>query len=312
MKRNVKFLFGFVILILFSSTCASTPMETIEINERYRGMLSTTVGTERGIDTVSVRGSTSFVCRDPQHNVTPQQILGTSYQVSVGEPQSGFLSAIFSTPVSQRSADRHDHEPIIDQLLNEARRQYPRENVNIRNARTGGHIPSNPRREEYQESIRNNDGSYSNVTRTRMVWDCFPNYVADVVVTQPMPQAVTHSLDISASGVSREDIFRRAHNWLTDTQRIQIPTAEAANMLALGRIQASHTFRVTLDHTYIIVSDFTIDVHDSRAVINFSRARMQTARPLTGNDIFLQSIANAAQAELVSFSNTLRAHITTR
>jgi hypothetical protein len=193
-------------------------------------------------------------------------------------------------------------------LLNEARRRFPSETVNIRNARTGRHNPTNPRSEEYQDRVQYSDGTSGFVTRTRTVWNCFPVYFADVITTQPMPQQVLHRLDISVPGVSRQDIYRRAHNWLTDNMNIRI--AEAS--MDLGRIRSSHTFRVTTDHTYTLIADFTIDVHDSRAEIIFSNTRLQTARPHTNHDIFLQSIADRAQAALIDFSNTLRAHIITR
>lgn len=176
-----------MVFIVLGLACASTPTAEISIGENYRKYLQPPSGNERAIDSIGLRGTTSFVCRDSSHNVTPTQQLGATYQLG-GELTTKSKAAEATAP-----SERHRHEPILDQLLNEVKKQYPNETVDMRSARTSRHIPTNPRTEEYQDSVKNSDGTYSTVTRIRTVWDCFPYYVASVITTEPMPQPVTHS-----------------------------------------------------------------------------------------------------------------------
>jgi hypothetical protein len=272
---------------------------TVELGQNYDIFLQPPVGNERVIDIVRHRGNTHFVCRDPNHAITPAQRLGASYQV---RENSG--------------TERHRHESIINQLQNEATRLYPRETVNIRNARTMSHHPTNPRIEEYTESVRQRDGSVVNVRRTRHVWDCFPVYLADVITTEPMPQPVVHTENFTKPGSTRNDIYRLARNWLDDnTQRRRIRIdSEDFNR---GRIVGTVTAAARADQTYLVTSVFTIDVFDARVEIRFENTTLQrTDASLQSagrsEPIFLQSIADATLAEIVDFSTTLKSFIQSR
>ena len=309
--KNITLLFMVIGLAL---ACVTIPTQSVELSAKYQEFLNHPVRNERIIDTVWVRGNTSFICRDTQHSITPSQRLGTSYQVSVGEAPSGFMGMLSYTG-PQRSSDRHDQEPILDQLLNEAKRQYPSEVVNIRNARTGRHNPTNPRQEEYTEMVRQGSGNIP-VTRVRTVWNCFPVYFADVITTEPMPRPVTHSEEFRKQGATRNDIYRLARNWLDDnTQRRRI-RIDSENF-DRGRIIGTVTSAARTDQTYFITSTFTIDVYDARVEIRFADTILQRTdaslrRAGIPEPIFLQSIADATQAELVDFSTSLRSYILAR
>ena len=289
---------SFAVFIFLGLASATVPRVPVELGEEYQAFLQQPTGNERVIDTIGVRGN-SFVCRDGQHAVTSAQRLGATYQA---REDSG--------------PQRHPHEAVLDQLLSEAKRHYPSEIVNIRNARTGRHIPTNARQEQYSESVRRSDGSYTSVMRTRTVWDCVPYYIADVITTEPMPQPVTHSENFTKPGATRADIYRWAINWLEDnTQRRRIRVeSEDINR---GRIRGTVTCATRTDQTYIVTSSFTIDVYDARVEIRFADTVLQRSDPelqRRGNTepIFLKSIADAALAEIVDFSTTLRSHILSR
>jgi len=310
----------FVGFIVLGQACATTPTPTksVELSANYRVFLQQPIGNERIIDTISVRGNTSFVCRDGQHSITPAQRLGAPYQVRIEQPQqeqSRFMAILAPTPqqAATRRSDRHDHEPILDQLLNEARRHYPGEVVSIKNARTGRHIPTNHRWEEFHER---NPNTGATVLRTRSVWDCFPDYFADVITTEPMPQPVTHSENFTMPGMTRNDIYRRAQNWLEDNtqnRRITITSADFDR----GRIAGRVTSAARTGQTYLVTSDYTIDVYDARVEMRFTNTilrRTDASLRNTGNPepIFLQSIADATRAELVDFATSLRSSIVSR
>ena len=217
---------------------------------------------------------------------------------------------------------QHPSEPILEQHRNIAQRRFQNEQIALRNA--------------------------------RLVCRGFNMSVSDVVTTEPMPSPVSHSeiIDVAGEGaigtitasdgsvlgqisiahVTRGDLYRRAHNWLTDEARnVTIQTAD----LGLGRISGRYFFTVTRGDIYLISSTFTIDVHDARAQIRFENTILQ--RPIgsvlpirvgnavvqrdsilfegrrfvrDGEAIFLQSIADLAHAELVIFTNTLISRIT--
>jgi hypothetical protein len=302
---------SFVVFIVLGLACATTPTAQIELGENYRKYLLQPSGNERAFDVVMVRGNTSFVCYDQRHAVTPAQALGATYQLG-GELTTKSKAAETKAPPSER----HRHEPIFDRLLNEAKRQYPNETVDIRNAKTSGHYPTNTRYETYTESVKNSDGSYSSVERTRTIWDCFPVYSASIITTQPMPQPVTHSEDFKMPGATRADINRRALNWLEDNtqrRRIKIESQDFDR----GRIKGTVTCVARADNTYIVTSNYTIDVYDARVEMRFTDTMLQRTDPAqqrTGNPepIFLQSIADAAKAELVDFATSLRSYIISR
>jgi len=311
-KRNLPHIItaaSFVVFIVLGLACATTPRVDVELGAEYQKYLLSPTGNERVIDsTGGVRGSSSFVCRDGQHAVTPAQRLGIAYQLG------GNLTTRNNAAAAETEAppsERHRHEPIFDQLLAEAKRQYPSEVVEIRNARTGGHIPTNARQEEYSESVRRSDGTYTSVTRTRMVWDCFLYYTADIITTEPMPDPVTHSENFTMPGATRADIYRRAINWIEDNaQRRRITVA--SQDIDRGRIRGTITISARADQTYSVTSTYTIDVYDARVEIRFEDTVLRRQSGGGTERIFLQSIADAAQAEIVDFSTTLRSYILSR
>ena len=301
---------SFVVFIVLGLACATTPSAQIELGADYRKYLQQPSGNERAIDSVALQGTTSFVCLDSSHNVTSAQQLGATYQLG-GQLTTKDKAAEATVP-----SERHRHEPILDQLLNEAKKQYPNETVDIRSARTGRHNPTNARQQEYSESVRRSDGSYTTVTRYRTVWDCFPVYVASVITTEPMPQPVTHSENFTKPNATREDMYRWAINWLEDNKTSRRITVESQD-IARGRIRGTVTCAARTDQTYIVTSMYTIDVYNARTEIKFEDTVIRRTDPAlqrVGNPepIFLQSIADAAKAELVDFSTTLRSYILSR
>jgi len=243
---------AFVMFVVLGLACASTPMITIDLSDRYRGMLQSPVGNERAFDTVRIRGERTFVCRDPQHTVNSGDMLGASYSI----PETS-------------GRERHRHEVVFDQLLSEATRHYPTETISLRNARTGGHLPTNARQEEYQHNVRGSDGRWRYETRMRAVWDCYHRYFADIVTTEPMPQPVTHSENFTRPG-TRNDIYRWARNWLDDntqSRRIRVTSEDFDR----GRISGTVVSAARADQTYLVTSTYTIDVYDARVEIRSCR-----------------------------------------
>jgi len=298
--RKSLFLFtkciSLIMVVYLLNSCA-----TVQLCEQYRCMLQQRHANERVIGNVML------------HAV---RVDLPGVRCDRGLPGQDIIDLVFLAPA------RHPSEPILDRLLNEAQRRFPNEQIALRDARYVCR------------------GVYS--------------FVADVVTTEPMPQAVAHSEiitvtegqigniiasdgsvlgQISFAQVTRGDLYRRAHNWLTDTARnVAIQTAD----LGLGRIIGRYSFTVTTGgDIYLISSTFTIDIHDARAQIQFEEAVLQ--RPfdsvlpiIVGNftrerdhtvfegrtfvrdnePIFLQSIANLAQVELACFTNALISRIT--
>lgn len=282
---------AFVVLILLGLACATAPKSVpVELSAGYRGYLQSAVGNERVIDTVEVKNDTNaFICpAENNHATVPKMMLGATYYVW-----------------ENNVPKRHFGEIYIDQLLNIAKRRYPSEAVIIKNARTGKHIPTN-----YREVYLTDLG------RSAYTYDCFCYYVADVVTTEPMPQPVTYSEVFTMPGATRNDIYRRARNWLEDntqSRRIRINSED----FDLGRIRGTVTCATRTDQTYLVTSTYTIDVYDARAEIRFIDTVLQRTDPAlqrVGNPepIFLQSIADATLAELVDFSTTLRSTIVSR
>jgi len=198
--------------------------------------------------------------------------------------------ALFAAP------ERHRHEPILDRFLFIAQGRFPNENIAIRNASIRHHH-TNARR------VTSGNTSWTE-------WDCRDLFIVYVVTSEPMSQPVTLIEDISLAGATQADLYRRAHNWLTDTFpgiNFQIDDFD------LGRIRSDLVFNITHGQTYRITSTFTIDVHDERAQISFASARLQrTAGGTLGHEepIFLQSIANLVQTQLNNFSRALITSIT--
>ena len=315
-KRNLHFIavILLVIFIVLAQACASDPKVPVELGTSYREYLQQPIGNERKIDEVRVKSSTSFVCRDTQHAITPVQRLGATYEVSTAEPKTG-LAAMFSSPQApKRSIDRHDQEPIFDQLLSETKNQYPNEkNITIRNVRTSAHIPTNARQEEYTESVKGSDGRYYSAVRMRPLWDCFLYFVADIITTEPMPKPVAYSETFTMKGSSRNDNYRRTQNWLDDNaakKRISVDSRDFDG----GRLKGTVTCAARTDQTYFITSAYTIDVYDAKIEVKFADAILQRTTPSQQRvgppePIFLQSIADAALAELVDFATSLKSYV---
>ena len=300
----------FVAFIVLGLACATTPTAQIELGENYRKYLQPPSGNERAIDSVGLRGTTSFECRDSSHKVTPLQQLGATYQLG------GQLTTKSKAEEATAPSERHRHESVLEQLLNQVKKQYPNETVDMRSARTGRHIPTNPRTEEYEDRVQNSDGSYSYVTRRRTIWDCFPYYVASVITTEPMPQPVTHSENFTMPGLTRNDIYRSTRNWLDDNTQRRGITVQSENF-DRGRITGTVRCFAKTDRTYIVTSTYTIDVYDARVEMKFTDTILQRTDPAgqyVGNpeSIFLKSIAEAAQKELVDFATSLRSFILAR
>jgi len=301
---------SFVVFIVLGLACASTPKSRIELDSNYRKYIHQPSGNERAIDIVGLRGSTFFRCIDSSHNITPQQQLGAAYDLG------GRLTTKNKAAETAAPTERHRDERVLDQLLSEVKKQYENEIVDMRSARIDRHIPTNYRTEEYNESVRNSDGSYRTVTRTRSVWDCFPFYVASVITTEPMPQPVTHSENFQKPRATRNDIYRLVRNWLDDnTQRrgIRIFSEDFDR----GRITGTVRCFARTDRTYIVTSTYTIDVFDARVEMRFTDTILQrtdASGQNVGNPerIFLKSIAEAAKAEIVDFATSLRSYVLSR
>jgi len=296
---------AFVVFIVLGLACASTPRKTIEVSESYRGFTSAPVGTERIIGRVQVQGKTSFVSQESQPSVTPAQRLGAPYEVSLEEPtQKTGLAAMFATV--ERDRNRHDHEPIFDQLQSEAKRQFPSEVVSIRNAKTAGFNPTNARQETYSESVKGSDGKYYSVQRTRTIWDVFPVYTADIITTQPMPPPVIYSEHFTVAKSTRADIFRLARRWIRDNSSSKYIIVVNSEDINIGELMGTVTYTARADDDYQITSKFTFDIMDAGVDMKFDSTKLTN-----GRDIFLKSIADSAQKELVNFSTSIKSYIIT-
>lgn len=117
-------------------------------------------------------------------------------------------------------------------------------------------------------------------------------------------------------GLTRNDIYRRARNWLDDNTQKRGITVQSENF-DRGRITGTVRCFARTDRTYIVTSTYTIDVYDARVEMRFTDTVLQrtdAAGQYVGNHepIFLQSIADAAKAELVDFATSLRSYIISR
>jgi hypothetical protein len=284
---------AFVAFIVLGLACASMPrFVPINIAQRYQGMLQQPAVGERVIDSIAVLGS-AFECRDERHAV--RRRLGDPYDV-----------------LEANRTERHRDELLLDQLLAEATRRYPNINVNLRNARIDGHHRTNARQERFTEHVRNAAGQMVPVERTRSVWDCQEIIITDVTTTEPMPQPITSTRNLSLEGQSRNDAYRRAHLYLDDFRhpfaRVEIQTAA----MDLGRIRATYIFNVNPGQVYIITAPFTIDVLDGSAQIQFRDLSLQRSERANPEQIFLQSIADLVETELAIFIDTMASNISVR
>jgi len=276
----------FVVYLL--SSCS-----TIQLAERYQGMVVPVGSGERIIDRVLILRANQCT-DDTRRNHPPMRLGGDATVIGDG---------------------RHPHEVGLRSLMAEAQRRFPNEQIAVRDARRY-HFHNNHRREGQGQT-------------TWIAFDCHLRYIAYVVTAEPMPAPVTHSEtitvtegqvgnivasdgsvlgQISFAQVTRGDLYRRAHNWLTDANprgTVEIVSAQ----FDLGRITGRYVFTIANGGiTYSISSFFTIDVHDARAQIRFENTVLR--RGGAPEPIFLQSFANIAHAELVTFTDALISRIT--
>jgi len=113
--------------------------------------------------------------------------------------------------------------------------------------------------------------------------------------------------------LTRNDIYRRARNWLNDNIQRRGITIQSENF-DRGRITGTVRCFARTDRTYIVTSNYTIDIYDARVEMRFSDTILQRTDPSgqnVGNPerIFLQSIADAAKKELIDFATSVRSFI---
>jgi hypothetical protein len=287
---------AFVVFVVLGVASTTFSPATIELNDYYRKMLQSPAGNERVFDSVKIEGTATFNTINSPYTITQNQRLSVTKSVPQG-------------------TQRHPDEAILDRLLNEAKRQYPREELDIRNAKTDGYTVKSTGTENYQEAV-NVNGTTQYVTKTRNVYTCVLIYVADVITTQPMPGPVAHSENFTMPGLTRADIYRRASNWIDDNKTRRRIILESSNF-DVGRLRGTISCAAIADQTYRVISTFTIDIYDARAEIRFFDTVIQRADRndptmktfLAPEQVFLQSIADAALAEIVDFSTTLRSYI---
>jgi hypothetical protein len=281
MKRRLFGLTSGITLVFVAVLLNSCTMVPVVIDPKYRGMIGRPGGSERVIDQVMVEG-----VDDKEYVRQP--------------PSNGPMGAMYQVLESKKGPERHKHEVMLDELLNGAKELYPSETVSIKNATN-----------RYSCSISSRTTNFD-------YYRCRVFHVADIVVAEPMPEPVTYSVELSLADVSRADLYRRIANWLADKKYVEDGTVagvrletDLASGVDLGRIKGDYIFYLTSGQKiYVITSSFTIDVHDDKAEMSFKNTRLQRERGGDEEQIFLQSIANAAQAELVSFSDKLRGSVT--
>jgi hypothetical protein len=205
----------FILLILSLTSCSVN----INLSDIYKPMINQPANNERVIGNVSVtwEAMRTSRCHHERCDVT--------WRLPV-------------TVFAALGTEKHYAEPFMDQLLIQARALYPNENVSLRNA---------------------------SLSHSVTAAGCTPYFFADVITTQPMPSYVTHTANISISqtqggnilsvdgsvigqvairSITREDLYRRAHNYLTDTNhRATSQNAERQTVIfqqtdmGLGRIR---------------------------------------------------------------------------
>lgn len=266
-----------IITLIMIFSIVSCAMVDLPLDENYRRMLQQRQGGEHEVGTISV--------------LTGNEMALTGQVSREFRPLSAHR---VSVPESQAATRKHPAAEQLDLLLAEARRQFPNDQVELRNPTAG-----------YQRTGSRQVGPQGQ-TQTQNLYR--RELRAVVVSTLPMPAPVTHSADISLQGRTRADTYRRAHNYLTDTNHRQ--AAENIDFQAiefqqadidLGRIRGTYTFVVVSGRSYRISSTFTIDIHDARASISFAE---------TNPPIFLQSVAELAKQELERFTTALVSSIT--
>jgi hypothetical protein len=313
MQNNKSIIKNYIVLIfavLLLVSCATVTHTTGALDTKYHPMLEELAPGERTIGSVSFHHGRRF-WYPPLHNYQHTRQISTVAR-----------TRIVRGPDAWGQKDSHQNHPSassLDRLIELARVQFPGEGVVLR------------------KTIEN--CRHSNIVRDgQNLIQCEIYYVADIVVNQPMPRPVLHLADISISqtaagqvvsvdgsvigqisiaAMSRADLYRRAHNFLTDTNHrtarenvdFQTITFDQAD-IDLGRIRGVYTFIVERGQQYRITSTFTIDVHDARAQIRFEDVELRRPGSNRTEPIFLQSIADLVKAELERFTGNMISSIT--
>jgi hypothetical protein len=287
-----------VIISLITISLVACATVHVNMEERYHALVRTPSSNERVIFEVSVDGDVRE-CTVAGHETRAATPLGAQRNVTlVGSSR-------------EAGPGRHPDEEILDRLLVRATSLFPNENVSIRSANvSNSHTNS-------RQVVRVQGQPAQTVFDCRLVWK------ASIITTDPMPQPVTHSADLSIAGLSRADIYRRTHNYLSDLNNprrsfnsvnfhaLEIQQAD----IDMGRIRGVYSFIVNTGQNYRISSIFTIDIQDARATISFANATLIRETGIVaqrGEPIFLQSIANLAQQEIETFTNRLIQGVTQR
>ena len=221
-------------------TASCVTMVPIELSGDYRSMLLSPAGNERVIDRVSI------------NRVIPE----LADRRCFGDCRPRSVGATYQVP-ENRAAERHVSELVLNQAINEARRRFPNEAVNIRNASISRTQHSDPQQVVFRRHVQG-DRRWNEY---RTAWICTPNLITvDITTTEPMPQPVSHSdtITVTPAGggtitasdgsiighiamtqVTRGDLYRRAHNWLTDNNPRGSVEIQGANF-DLGRITGQY------------------------------------------------------------------------
>lgn len=314
MTRSLYFITKCISLLFVASllsNCASSSTVEVSLGEAYRDMTSAQSADERVIDRLTWTGPEHFCasenCSIPPTRVQPVQRATVHPVLDLG---GFFRTGMLSRPGDAPS--RHFAQPMLETFRFEAARRFPNDPIAIRSATW--------ERRHHTVMGTAPDG--------RSRWHCQVVHTALIVATDPMPQPVTHSdtITVTPAGggsiigsdgsvighiamtqVTRADLFRRAHNWITNEQRnAQIEFAD----LDLGRIIGYYSFTISGGQTYRITSNFIIDVHDAAAQIRFEDTILQRGGTGTAEPIFLQSIANTTYTRLINFTDALISRMT--
>jgi hypothetical protein len=280
-----------LIVIFLLNSCATT---TILLSEGYQNKIEKSYQKERTIDKVILYQGRYGLHREPQNWFSDCNSVNTSTK-SMGENY---------TVLGENVKERHREEPILDSLFKIAKEEYPNDKVDIRNA----------------------SSAYKYLQFLGLGGGCQKVYFADVVTTEPMPKPVEYSKEISLEGVTRDDVFRKIHNWFDDRKYSEDKKDKGVRMekldgIQIGRIKGDFIF-YTPNQRYMIIAPFTVDVLDEKTKISFAntsnnpitmvrayysgdKSIEDKGGPIKGEPIFLQSIANLLKAELIKFSEEL-------
>jgi hypothetical protein len=271
-----------LIVMFLLNSCATS---TILLSEEYKNKIQTLDQKERTIDIAILYQGQYGLHREPANWFRDCNSVSTS-----PEPMGGQY-----TVLGENVKQRHRQEPILDSLFNIAKEKYPDDNVDIRNASSG----------------------YKYLNFLGLGGGCQLVYGADIVTTEPMPEPVKYSMDISLEGVTRDDTFRKIHNWFDDRKYSEDKKNKGVRMekldgIQIGRIKGDLIF-YTPNQYYLIVAPFIVDVLDAKTTISFASTSNNPVIMIRtydskdkGEPIFLQSVANLSKNELIKFSEELK------